>query len=197
MTWTQWFVVILVIQIIHGLGTWKLYTKAGRQPWEAFVPIYNGIILMKIINRPWWWILLMFLPIINLIMLPVVWVETARSFGKNTYLDTYLAVATLGFYNYYLNYVADVSYIQNRDINPKSSNGEWVSSILFAVVAATFVHTYFMQPYTIPSSSLEKSLLVALVSPLVDETEGNGCSGLLSGECEGVMRVLEGLHESG
>lgn len=160
MTWTEWFWLILIIQVIHGLGTWKLYIKAGRKAWEAFVPIYNAVILMKIINRPWWWVPLMFLPIINLIMLPVVWVETARSFGKTSYTDTFLAVVTLGFYNYYLNYVADVNYREDRDLHPKSSSGEWVSSILFAVVAATLVHTYFMQPYLIPSSSLEKSLLV-------------------------------------
>ena len=160
MTLTQWLIFILIIQVVHGLGTWKLYIKAGRQAWEAFVPVYNAVILMKIINRSPWWTILLFLPIINLIMFPVVWVETARSFGKNTYTDTFLAVVTLGFYNYYLNYVANVSYIENRDINPKSSSGEWVNSILFAIVAATLVHTYFIQPYTIPSSSLEKSLLV-------------------------------------
>ncbi|MCK0110087.1 signal peptidase I [Flavobacteriaceae bacterium S0825] len=160
MTLTQWLIFILIIQVVHGLGTWKLYIKAGRQVWEAFVPVYNAVILMKIINRSPWWTILLFLPIINLIMFPVVWVETARSFGKNTYTDTILAVVTLGFYNYYLNYVADVSYVENRDINPKSSSGEWVNSILFAIVAATLVHTYFIQPYTIPSSSLEKSLLV-------------------------------------
>ena len=160
MTLTQWFVFILIIQVVHGLGTWKLYIKAGRQAWEAFVPIYNATVLMKIINRSPWLTILLFLPIINLLMFPVVWVETARSFGKNTYTDTFLAVVTLGFYNYYLNYVADINYVENRDINPKSSSGEWVSSILFAVIAATLVHTYFIQPFTIPSSSLEKSLLV-------------------------------------
>lgn len=160
MTWTQWFIFILIIQIIHGLGTWKLYIKAGRQAWEAFIPVYNGVILMKIINRPWWWIILLFLPVVNLIMLPVVWVETARSFGKNTTVDTILAVVTLGFYNFYLNYIADVSYVKDRSLEPKSGSGEWTSSILFAIVAATIVHTYFMQPFTIPSSSLEKSLLV-------------------------------------
>ncbi len=160
MTFTQWLIFILIIQIIHGLGTWKLYKKAGRQAWEAFVPIYNAVILMKIINRPWWYVILLFVPIINLIMFPVVWVETARSFGKNTYLDTFLAIVTLGFYNFYLNYVADVQYIENRDLHPKSSSGDWVSSILFAIVAATIVHTYFIQPFIIPSSSLEKSLLV-------------------------------------
>lgn len=160
MTLTQWFIFILIIQFVHGLGTWKLYIKSGRQSWQAFIPIYNGVVLMKIINRPWWWVILLFLPIVNLIMLMVVWVETARSFGKNTYLDTFLAVATLGFYNYYLNYVADVNYIEDRSIQPKSGSGEWTSSILFAIVAATIVHTYFIQPFTIPSSSLEKSLLV-------------------------------------
>jgi signal peptidase I len=160
MTLTQWLIFILIIQVVHGLGTWKLYIKAGRQAWEAFIPVYNAVILMKIINRSPWLTILLFLPIINLIMFPVVWVETARSFGKNTYTDTFLAFVTLGFYNYYLNYVANVSYIENRDINPKSSSGEWVNSILFAIVAATLVHTYFIQPYTIPSSSLEKSLLV-------------------------------------
>ena len=92
-------------------GTWKLYIKAGRQAWEAFVPVYNAVILMKIISRPWWWTILLFLPIVNLIMLPVVWVETARSFGKNASLDTFLAIISFGFYNYYLNYVADVEYV--------------------------------------------------------------------------------------
>ena len=160
MTLTQWIILILIIQVIHGLGTWKLYIKAGRQAWEAFVPVYNGIVLMKIINRSPWWVILLFLPIVNLIMFPVVWVETARSFGKNTGLDTFLAVITLGFYNYYLNYVANVAYVKDRSIHPNSGAGEWTSSILFAIVAATIVHTYFIQPFTIPSSSLEKSLLV-------------------------------------
>jgi signal peptidase I len=160
MTTMQWFIFFLIIQIIHGLGTWKLYVKAGRQAWEAFIPVYNAVVLMKIINRSVWWTILLFLPIINLIMFPVVWVETARSFGKNTTLDTFLAVLTLGFYNYYLNYFVDVEYIKDRSLHPKSSSGEWVSSILFAIVAATIVHTYFLQPYVIPTSSLEKSLLV-------------------------------------
>ena len=160
MTLTQWFIFILIIQVIHGLGTWKLYQKAGRQAWEAFVPVYNGIILMKIINRPWWWVILLFLPVVNLIMFIVVWVETARSFGKNQPIDTFLAIISFGFYNYYLNYFADVEHIKDRSLHPKSSSGEWASSILFAVVAATIVHTYFIQPFTIPSSSLEKSLLV-------------------------------------
>ena len=99
-------------------------------------------------------------PIVNLIMIPAVWVETARSFGKDSKKDALLCLITLGFYLYYLNYIEDVNYIQNRRLKPKTSTGEWITSILFAIVAATIVHTYFFQPFVIPSSSLEKSLLV-------------------------------------
>ncbi|MDX1829122.1 MAG: signal peptidase I [Lutibacter sp.] len=160
MTMTQWFIFFLIIQVIHFLGTWKLYKKAGKKSWQAIVPIYNAIVLMRIINRPVWWVILLFIPIINLLMFPVIWVETSRSFGKNKSVDTILAIILLGFYNFYLNYFAEVTYIENRSLKPRTEFGEWVSSIVFAIVAATLVHTYFMQPYTIPTSSLEKSLLV-------------------------------------
>ncbi|MGB8375822.1 MAG: signal peptidase I, partial [Salegentibacter sp.] len=160
MTFTQWFLFFLLVQVIHFIGTWKLYQKAGRKAWEAAVPVYNAVVLMRIINRPWWWVLLMFIPIVNLIIFPVVWVETIRSFGRHSTADTWLVVLTLGFYIYYINYATDVKYIEDRDLKPRTAAGEWISSILFAVIAATIVHTYFMQPFTIPTSSLEKTLLV-------------------------------------
>ena len=161
MSGTQWIIFFFIIQLLHGLATWKLYIKAGRKAWEAFVPVYNAVILMKIINRPWWWTILLFLPIVNLILFPVVWVETARSFNKNSTQDTFLAIILLGFYNFYLSYGAkDLKYREKRSLQPLTELGDWVSSILFAVVAATIVHTYFIQPFVIPTSSLEKTLLV-------------------------------------
>lgn len=160
MTAFQWFVFFLIIQLVHGLGTWKLYEKAGRKPLEAFIPVYNSIILMKIINRPTWWTFLLFIPVINLIMFPVVWVETLRSFGKNSTTDTILGIVTFGLYIYYVNYTQNVSYIHDRSTVATTKTGDTVSSLLFAIVVATLVHTYLIQPFTIPSSSLEKSLLI-------------------------------------
>jgi len=160
MTFTQWFIFFLVVQVIHFLGTWKLYIKAGRKAWEAAVPVYNAVVLMQIINRPKWWVILLFIPIVNLIMFPVVWVETLRSFGKSSTTDTILGVVTLGFYVYYVNYFENVTHIPNRSLKAKTEGGETVSSILFAVVVATIIHTFFIQPFTIPTSSLEKTLLV-------------------------------------
>lgn len=160
MNGTQWILFILLVQVIHFLGTWKLYVKAGRKAWEAAIPIYNAVVLMQIINRPKWWVVLLFIPIINLLMFPVIWVETIRSYGRNTLLESWLVVLTLGFYTYYVNYALDVTYIEDRSLQPKTALGEWVSSIVFAVVAATLVHTYFIQPYVIPTGSLERTLRV-------------------------------------
>ncbi|GAB5472979.1 MAG: signal peptidase I [Maribacter sp.] len=160
MSATQWIIFILLVQVIHFLGTWKLYVKAGRKAWEAAVPIYNAIVLMQIINRPKWWVILLFIPIINLLMFPVIWVETIRSFGRSTLWESWAVVLTLGFYIYYVNYSLDVTYIEDRSLHPTTALGEWVSSIVFAVVAATLVHTYFIQPYVIPTGSLERTLRV-------------------------------------
>ncbi|TVZ17417.1 signal peptidase I [Maribacter sp. MAR_2009_72] len=157
---TQWIIFILIVQVIHFLGTWKLYVKAGRKAWEAAVPVYNAIVLMQIIKRPKWWVILLFIPIINLLMFPVIWVETIRSFGRNSTLETWIVIGTLGFYIYYVNYSLEVSYIQDRSLQPKTATGEWISSILFAIVAATLVHTYFIQPYVIPTGSLERTLRI-------------------------------------
>lgn len=155
-----WLVFILLVQVIHGIGTWKLYVKAGRKAWEAFVPVYNGIVLMQIINRPKWWIFLLFIPVINLFMFPIIWIETLRTFGKKSTLDMVLGVVTLGFYIAYVNYTQETTYHANRDLKAPNKTMDTLGSLSFAVVVATLVHTYFIQPYTIPTSSLEKSLLV-------------------------------------
>ena len=160
MTLYLWFVFFLAVQVIHFLGTWKIYESAGRKRWEAAIPVYNAIVLMKIIGRPTWWTLLLFIPIINLIMFPVIWVETIRSFGKKSFLDTVLVIGTLGFYIYYLNYTQTLVYEADRNLDPDHKAADTISSLLFAIIVATIVHTYFIQPYTIPTSSLEKSLLV-------------------------------------
>lgn len=160
MDYTQWIIFILVVQVIHFLGTWKLYVKAGRKSWEAIIPVYNAIVLMQIIRRPKWWVILLFIPIINLLMFPVIWVETIRSFGRNSLAETWLAILTLGCYIFYVNYALEVTYIEDRSLHPRSGLGEWVSSIVFAVVAATLVHTYFIQPYVIPTGSLERTLRI-------------------------------------
>lgn len=160
MTVTQWILFIGICQVYIFVKLWKLYKKAGFSPLLALVPFYNSIILLQIIKRPKWWVILLYIPIINLLMLPLIWVETARSFGKTSLTDSFLSWATLGFYGFYLNYISEVTYRTDRPLEPQSGFGQFIGSIIYAVVFATLVHAYFMQPYIIPTGSLEKSLLV-------------------------------------
>ena len=160
MSGIQWIIFGLAIQVVHFLGTCKLYKAAGEAPWKALVPVYNAIVLLKIIHRPKWWVLLLFLPVINLMIFMVFWIDTVKHFGKSKTIDSVLAVVTLGFYIYIINYQSDPKYISDKKDISRSAFSEWIGSIVFAVVAATFVHNYFFQPYIIPTGSLERSLLI-------------------------------------
>ena len=152
MTIFEWLLFFFILQVVHFLGTWKLYKIAGFKTWLAIIPVYNAIVLMRIIKRPKWWVILLFIPTINLILVAVIWVETIRSFGKNTFKDTFIVLLTLGFYIYLINYSDKTVYVANRSLRPRTGFGETLSSIIWAVVLATIFHNYLIQPYIIPVS---------------------------------------------
>jgi len=73
------YVVILIVVLV---SIWKLFEKAGRKGWEGIIPIYNAVILMKIIKKPWYWVPLMFIPYVGIIW--SIWSTNllSKSFGK-------------------------------------------------------------------------------------------------------------------
>ncbi len=152
---TFWITFLLTIQIIHFLGTWKLYELAGRKWWEAAIPLYSHIVALKIINRPWWWLFILFIPVISPILMLVIIAELAISFGKKSTNELLLVIFSLGLYLFYLNYIEKPTYQRIE-----SRKETFISSVLFAVVVATFIHTFIIQPYTIPTQSMEKTLQV-------------------------------------
>ena len=154
-TWSDWLIFFIIVQIIHFAGTWHLYQKAGRKAWEAAIPGYNAVVMLDIIKRPKWWVILLFLPIIFPIMIMVLWVDFIRSFGKRGIGDAILVIVTLGFYIYYLNYVEKPDYT-----GPEERKETIISALLFAIVLATIVHTYFVQPMIIPTGSMENTMKI-------------------------------------
>ena len=74
--------VILVILGIFALPAWFLYKKANKPGWAAIVPIYNTLVWLEIIGKPWYWLLLFCIPYVNLIF--IVWATnlTSKSYGK-------------------------------------------------------------------------------------------------------------------
>lgn len=59
-----YYILLFIIKILYFIGTYNLYLKTGRKLFEAVIPIYNIIILIKILNRPIWWSILLYIPII-------------------------------------------------------------------------------------------------------------------------------------
>ena len=61
-------------------GMWQIFVKAGHAGWKAIIPIYNVWVLLEIIGRPGWWIILFFIPLVNLVIWFLVSVDLAKSF---------------------------------------------------------------------------------------------------------------------
>ena len=68
--------------ILATMLLWGIFRKAGRSGWNAFIPIYNLIVLLEIVGRPWWWIFLLLIPVVNIVILAVLMVDLAKSFGQ-------------------------------------------------------------------------------------------------------------------
>jgi signal peptidase I len=98
-------ILIALMVIIYFASMWKIFEKAGRKDkWEAFVPVYNIIIWLKIIGKPWWWIFFFLVPMVRYIILIAMNVETARLFGKYEPKDTILSIICPWYYIPFLAY---------------------------------------------------------------------------------------------
>lgn len=74
------FYLAIIAVVIAGM--WKTFEKAGEPGWGAIVPIYNTYLMIKIAGRPGWWLLLLFVPIVNFIIPFVIYYDFAKSFGR-------------------------------------------------------------------------------------------------------------------
>ena len=158
MSFIEWIYFFLIYNGLIFAGSQKLFRLAGVPGWLAIIPFYNIIKYLDIIQRPRWWIILVFIPVINLLMIPVIWVEFIKKFNHNSKLDRVLVITTLGLYVFYISYVSRrTKYVDNISF---SNFERSLGSLVFAVVIATIVHNYILQPFVIPTGSLEKTLRV-------------------------------------
>ena len=85
--WLIWLVLILV-------AGWKMYVKAGQQGWVSLIPIINILGLLKIVHRPWWWILLMLIPFVNFVVAIIIMLDLAKAFGHGVGMALLLILLT-------------------------------------------------------------------------------------------------------
>jgi hypothetical protein len=55
-------------------------------PWIAFVPIIQIWTFVRCAGKPWWWILLLLIPFINIILIIYLYMCIAENMGKNKWL---------------------------------------------------------------------------------------------------------------
>lgn len=72
----------LVIGLVALIAMWKVYTKAGKPGWAVLIPIYNLYVLLEIVGRPWWWLIMFLIPVVNVVLLFIISFDLAKSFGK-------------------------------------------------------------------------------------------------------------------
>jgi len=72
----------LIIVIVIIAAMWKMFAKASQPGWAAVIPIYNVYILLKVAQKPGWWLILMFIPVVNIIVAFIVCLAVAENFGK-------------------------------------------------------------------------------------------------------------------
>jgi hypothetical protein len=77
---------------------WKMFSKAGQPGWAAIIPIYNIYVMCKIAGRPGWWVLLMFIPLVNFIIIIILCIDLAKSFGKGAGFGIGLLLLPFIFY---------------------------------------------------------------------------------------------------
>lgn len=91
-------VVYLAVMAVVIAGMWKVFTKAGKPGWAILVPIYNVIVMLEVAGKPWWWMFLFFIPIVNAIIGILIGIAMAERFGKGVGYG--LGLAFLGFIFY-------------------------------------------------------------------------------------------------
>lgn len=154
--------IFLALVLISFFGLSKLLAKAGIESWKGFIPFYNFYLLSKLLNKPWWWCLIMVVPGVNLMMYGVYGFNVARAFNRPGTTDLlfgsimpYLFFVVVGF-----DEKAKFVGLEKYKKEPSAFIKNWVDPIIFAVIAASIIRTFFLEAFTIPTSSLEKSLMV-------------------------------------
>ncbi|MEN6572178.1 MAG: DUF5684 domain-containing protein [Anaerolineaceae bacterium] len=78
-------IVLYIVAVVFYLYcSWKIFEKAAKPGWASIIPIYNTIVGLEIIGRPWWWLFLLLIPIVDIVIGIIMVFELAKVFGRGT-----------------------------------------------------------------------------------------------------------------
>ncbi|HOZ96871.1 MAG TPA: signal peptidase I [Niabella sp.] len=156
------YLISLLLVWLPSFGLAKLFKKAGKESWKAYVPFYNTWVMQEIAQRPKHWVFWQFIPVVGWFITPGIFIEFTKVFCRFSFLDHAAASLFSFFYFPWLANHKDARLIGAEGVKKhrKAAWREWVDAAIFAIIAATLIRTFIFEAYTIPSSSMEKTLLV-------------------------------------
>lgn len=155
--------ITLILFVLPAIGLYFMFKKAGVPAWKSLIPFYNTWVMMEVAERPVYWVFLQLLPIVGWFVTLAICIEFVKTFGKFKFYQHALTVFTCGLYFVYVGLNSKDKFVGPEVVrkHKKSSAREWIDAGVFAIVAATLIRTFVFEAYTIPTPSMEKTLLVS------------------------------------
>jgi signal peptidase I len=151
---------LVIVEVLSTALLWPYFALKGRPAWHAAVPFLKTWIMLGLTDRPKAWIILYWIPVVNHVMYLISLYELLHVFGKRKWSDFWLSALSLGLYASWIGFSERPAYVgKNADAMHKQL-GDLLPAGLFAIVAASVIRAFSFEAYTIPTSSMEKSLMV-------------------------------------
>ena len=71
------------ISVLIIVSMWHIFRKAGKPGWASIIPIYNTVVWLEIADKPVWWVILFFVPLVNIFIAISMYISIAKKFGKS------------------------------------------------------------------------------------------------------------------
>ncbi len=146
-------ILLFATYLLDAISLWRLFELGGEKAYKAFIPVYNRYIELKLCERPKWWVVILFIPVVSTLFHFALHADFLRCFGKRKFIDGLLVFLTLGLYVTYVNYDKKTKWV-----GVEERKETFIASIIFAIIFATAVHLFIAQPFIIPTSSMENTL---------------------------------------
>src|SRR5690554_2577450 len=155
-------ILILLYFLLSHIGLYKFFEKAGEEGWKALVPFYGTYVAIRLIHKPVWWMVIYYIPFLGFIVWVGIIVEFLKNLGILNYWEHFLSIVFTPIYLTYVGFDKNVKWKGEEFLATykKSKPREWADAISFAVIAATLIRAIYIEAFTIPTSSMEKSLMV-------------------------------------